>query len=143
VAGTVRSLGDERGALGGGTKLRGLGVDEHDPLHLSRQLLERLRLPLPRRVAADDRPLDERARLLRRRKRQALVEEPPEGAAHPCERLCGCGTGGAKRVGVDLDAVAEPGEDDASSRTRAVEVKQQRLAAVAAELVARSELAQP
>src|SRR5205085_5118843 len=84
-----------------------------------------------------------RARLLRRRKRQALVEEPPEGAAHPCERLCGCGTGGAKRVGVDLDAVAEPGEDDASSRTRAVEVKQQRLAAVAAELVAGSELAQP
>src|SRR5207302_11147848 len=70
---------------------------------------------------------------------RSLVEEPPEGAAHPCERLCGCGTGGAKCVGVDLDAVAEPGQDDASSWTRAVEVKQQRLAAVAAELVARSE----
>ena len=78
IARAVRSLREERGLLGGVAQLRRLEVAEHDPLDLARLLLDVLRLPAAGRVAADDRPLDERPRLVGERQRQALVEQPAE-----------------------------------------------------------------
>ena len=108
----------------------------------ARALVGVLRLPLPGRVAAEDRAFDERARLLRRARaggsrRAASRGCRRRGRATARRRLPRCGT---RRV--DLVALAEPGRDDARCVELAVRVQEQRLAAVAAELAALGEPAQ-
>ncbi len=137
VAGAVRSLGDERRSLGRGAQLLRFDVPEHDPLDRARGVVAGL--PASRRVAADDRPLDERTRLIGQAQRQGLIQEPAHRAADPLERLRGSGRGRPERIEVDMGAFADPGRDDPRCLELAVDVQEQRLAPVAAQLAGRRE----
>ena len=136
VACAVRPLRQEGAQLRCVPQFRRLEVAEHDPFHFERPLALVLRLPAAGRVAADDRSLDERARLLRERDPQTLVEQPRERAADARQRSRRCRTRGSERVRVHVCALPEPDRDDARSVEIAVGVQQQRLAALASQLAA-------
>src|SRR5205823_3880336 len=104
VARAVRAVGEQRRALGcGAYVVAGL---QDDPLDRLRPAVL-LRLPAPGRVAADDRALDERSRLLREGERQALVEPPRQRSADAGELMRRRGARGPQRVAVDLFALAD------------------------------------
>ena len=136
VACAIRVLGEQRCTFRRLAELGRVFVTDHDPLDRARTLVDILGLPLAGRVAAEDRALDECARLRCEREREALVEEPAEAAADARERLRGGGSGGPERIRVELIALAETGGDDARCVERAVRVQEQRLAPVAPELAA-------
>ena len=114
VARAVRALGDERRALGRRAQLRRLEVRRR---RCARSCFGALRsscvFQRPGRVAAEDRSLDERARLVGERDRERLVEQPAERAADAGERVRRCSAGRAQRVEVDVVARPDAGGDDA------------------------------
>src|SRR5437588_5368545 len=115
---------------------------DDDPVDLAGLLVLVLRLPAAGRVAADDGPFHERARLIGERDREALVEEPADRAADARQRLRGCGGRGAKCVEVEICPLAEAGEGHAGRVEVAARVQDERLAPIAAQLAARTELPQ-
>ena len=138
VARAVRPLGDDRGALDGRLELGVVGVADDDPL---RRLRLVLRLPAAGRVGAEDRPLDERRGLLGQGNRERLVEQPDERAADAGESLGGRRARRSQRVCVHVVALADAGRHEARRLELAVQVEQDRLAAVAAQVAALAELA--
>ena len=140
VARAVGPLGDDRRPLHCSAQLRVVGVADHDPLGRPGLVL---RLPAARRVGAEDRPLDERRRLLGQRHRERLVEQPDERSAHPRESLGRRGARRPQRVGVDLVPLPDARRDQARRLELAVEVEEDRLATLAAQLAALGESREP
>ncbi len=110
---------------------------DHDPLRRARLVL---RLPAARRVRAEDRSLDERCGLFGQRHGQGFVEQPDERSADACQRLRRGRARRAQRFRVDVLAWPDACGDEARRLELAVEVEDDRLAALAPQLSALSEL---
>ncbi len=137
VARAVRPLRDQCGALDRRAHRVRFGVADDDPLELTP--LAVTGLPAARRVRADDRPLDERRRLVGERNRERLVEQPGERAADARDTLRRDRAGRAQRVEVDRVARPDAGGDEPRRRELAVEVEEDGLALLAAQLAALAE----
>ncbi len=137
VACAVRAVGDDRSPLDGCLQRGVVRVAHHDPIGRVRLVL---RLPAARRVRAEDRPLDERRGLFGQRQREGLVEQPDDRSTDTCQRLRRGRSRCAQRFRVDVLARPDARRDEARRLELAVEVEENRLAALAPQLSALFEL---